>query len=193
MEANMDKSLETPKEKQSRGAYGLLAKFDTQEALITAANRTYSQGYRKFDAYSPYPVEELANAMHLKSSPLPFVILGGGLLGGIGGFLMMAFATVIDYPVNIGGRPLFSWPAYIPITFELTVLFAALSGVLGLFVATRFPQPYHPVFNSEDFNEHGSRDAFYLSIETSDPLFNPERTRRFLEELGSVQVSEIEA
>lgn len=173
--------------------YGLLAKFNHQEDLISATNRTYSAGFRKFDTYSPYPVEELAHAMHLKSSPLPFVILGGGIFGGVGGFLMMAFATVIDYPLNIGGRPLFSWPAYIPITFELTVLLAALAGVLGLFVATGFPQPYHPVFNSEDFNQHGSQDAFYLSIESSDPMFNLERTRRFLEDLGSAQVSEIEA
>lgn len=189
----MEKRMDTPKEKASRGMYGLLAKFNAQEDLITAANRTYSQGYRQFDAYSPYPVEELSRAMHLRPSPLPYVILAGGIIGGVGGFLMMAFATVIDYPLNIGGRPLFSWPAYIPITFELTVLFAALFGILGLFAFTRFPQPYHPVFNSEDFNEHGSTDAFYLSIEASDPLYNPERTRRFLEELGAVQVSEIEA
>ena len=185
----MDKPMTT----NDQNLFGLLAKFDHQEDLIQAAERTYGAGYRKFDAYSPYPVEELARAMHLKSSPLPFLILAGGLAGGGGAFLMMTFATVIDYPLNIGGRPLFSWPAYIPITFELTVLMAALAGVLGLFAFTRFPQPYHPLFNSEDFNAHGSQDAFYLSIEASDPMFNLERTRRFLEEMGSTQVSEIEA
>ena len=171
--------------------YGLLAKFEHQEDLIAAAERTYSRGYRKFDTYSPYPVPELTRAMHLKSSPLPFFVLLGGLGGGLGGFLMMTFATVIDYPMNIGGRPLFSWPTYIPITFELVVLSGALAGILGLFLFTRFPQPYHPVFNSEDFNAHGSQDAFYLSIEASDPRFNLEQTRRFLEGLGSVLVSEV--
>jgi hypothetical protein len=193
MEANMANLKAETMETQDRGLYGLLAKFDEQEDLITAAERTFSIGYRKFDAYSPYPVADLTRAMHLKSSPLPFVILAGGLAGGTGGFLLMTFATVIDYPLNIGGRPLFSWPAYIPITFELTVLLGALAGILGLFALTRFPQPYHPVFNSEDFNAHGSQDAFYLTIEASDPLFNLERTRRFLEELGPAQVSEIEA
>jgi hypothetical protein len=182
-----------PVDQGTQKLYGLLAKFNTQEELITASNRVYSEGYQKFDAYSPYPVAELAQAMHVRSSPLPFVILGGGIFGGVGGFLMMAFATVRDYPLNIGGRPLFSWPAYIPITFELTVLFGALAGILGLFVVARFPQPYHPVFNSEDFNAHGSQDAFYLSIEAGDPKFDLQRTRSFLESLGSAQVSEIEA
>jgi hypothetical protein len=182
-----------PVVQNERQLYGLLAKFSTQEDLITASDRTYSEGYRKFDAYSPYPVADLARSMHLKSSFLPFVILAGGIMGVVGGFLMMTFATVRDYPLNIGGRPLFSWPAYIPITFELTVLLGALAGILGLFAVTRFPQPYHPVFNSEDFNEHGSQDAFYLSIEASDPQFDLERTRRFLENLGPAQVSEIEA
>src|SRR5512140_11635 len=106
---------------------------------------------------------------------------------------MQAYATVVDLPLNIGGRPLFSWPTYIPITFELTILLAALAGILGLFAVTRFPQPYHPVFNSEDFVEHGSTDSFYLNIEASDPNFDLERTRQFMQVLGAVQVSEIEA
>jgi hypothetical protein len=173
--------------------YGLLAKFDTQERLVVAARRVVDAGYRRFDAYAPYPVEELDKAMKLKPSPLPYVILAGGILGGVGGFLMQTYATVVDLPLNIGGRPLFSWPAYIPITFELTILLAALAGILGLFVVTRFPQPYHPVFNSEDFVEHGSSDCFYLDIEASDPGFDLERTRQFLQELGALQVSEIEA
>ena len=187
MASTNEKSMET----SSTKLYGLLAKFNEQKDLIAAAERTYSEGYRKFDAYSPYPVADLTRAMHLKSSPLPFVILAGGLAGGIGGFLLMTYSTVIDYPMNIGGRPLFSWPAYIPITFELTILLGALAGILGLFALTRFPQPYHPVFNSEDFNAHGSQDAFYLSIEANDPMFNLAGTRRFLEGLGPAQVSEL--
>jgi len=173
--------------------YSLMAKFATQEDLVAAARRVVQAGYRRFDAYSPYPVEELSHAMHLKPSPLPYVILAGGILGGVGGFLMQTYATVVDLPLNIGGRPLFSWPAYVPISFELTVLLGAVAGILGLFVVTRFPQPYHPVFTSEDFVEHGSTDSFYLDIEASDPGFELERTRQFLMELGALQVSEIEA
>ncbi len=179
--------------KDAQRMFGLLAKFDTQDDLILAASRTYEAGYRNFDTYSPYPVPELAEAMHLKGSPLPFVILAGGIIGMVGAFFMMAFATGIDYPLNIGGRPFLSWPTYIPITFELTVLFAAFAGIGGMFAVTRFPMPYHPVFNSEDFFEHGSRDGYYLSIEASDPNYNLERTRSFLENLGSTQVTEIEA
>ena len=171
--------------------YGLLAKFETPEALTAAARRTYEAGYRRFDAYSPYPIEELSHAMHLKPSPLPLVILAGGTLGAVSGFLMQTYASVIDYPLNIGGRPLFSWPSFIPITFEMTILLAALSGVVGLFFFTQLPQPYHPVFNSEDFNQHASQDGFYLGIEARDPQFDSTKTRRLLENLGSIQVSEI--
>ncbi len=189
----MNTNAEPGTENKSREMYGLLAKFDTQDDLIDAARRTYEAGYRKFDTYSPYPVPELAEAMHLHGSPLPFWILAGGIIGMVGAFFMMAFAMGIDYPLNIGGRPYLSWPTYIPITFELTVLFASFAGVIGMFVVTRFPMPYHPVFNSEDFLEHGSRDGYYLSIEASDPKYNLERTRSFLEGLGSTQVTEIEA
>lgn len=179
--------------KEQPKLYGLLAKFDTSEDLVSAAKRVAQAGYRRFDAYTPYPVEELDRAMRLKSSPLPYVILIGAILGGVGGFFMQTYATVVDLPLNIGGRPLFSWPAYIPITFELTVLIGAVAGILGLFAITRFPQPYHPVFNSEDFVEHGSTDCFYLDIEANDPSFDLERTRQFMQELGAVLVSEIEA
>ena len=177
----------------NRKMFGLLAKFNTPEDLVAAAGRVYAAGYRNFDAYSPFPVEGLDQAMHLKGSVLPYVILAGGVVGALTGFLMQTFATGFDYPLNIGGRPLFSWPAYIPITFELTILFAALAGVLGLFVVSRFPQPYHPVFNSEDFNAHASLDGFYLGIEASDPNYNLDQTRALLQSLGAVLVTEIEA
>lgn len=173
--------------------YALLAKFDTPEALINASRKTAAAGYRQFDAYSPFPVEELPQAMKLKPSLMPWLVLLGGAAGAIGGFLMQTFATVIDYPLNIGGRPLFAWPAYVPISFELTILLGALSGVIGLFVLTRLPQPYHPVFNSPDFIEHASSDGFYLEIEAKDPQFKLDETRRFLEGLSAAQVVEIEA
>ncbi len=177
----------------SSNLYGLLAKFETPEALVAASRRVYEAGYRKYDAYTPYPVAGLSQAMRLKPSPIPYLILAGGIIGGVTGFAMQTYATVFDYPMNIGGKPLFSWPAYIPITFEMVILLAAVTGFLGLFALTRFPQPYHPVFRSEDFNRHASQDAFYLGIEAADPQFDLEKTRRFMEETGSVQVTEIEA
>jgi hypothetical protein len=178
---------------KSMGRYGLLAKFDSPESLKAAINRVYENGYRRFDAYSPFPIEALPRAMRLRPSRLPYVILAGALLGGATGFLMQVYSTVVDWPLNIGGRPLLSWPTYIPITFELTILTAAIFGVLGLFVATRFPQPYHPVFNSEDFTAHASQDGFYLDIEAGDPHFDLEQTRSLLTGLGAVEVSELEA
>lgn len=173
--------------------YGLLAKFETPEALVEAARRVREAGFRRWDTYTPYPVEGLARAMGLRDSPLPFVILAGGLAGLVGGFGMQVFATVIDYPLNIGGRPLFSWPTYIPITFELTILLAAFAGIGGLFFFARFPQPYHPVFRSEDFNEHASQDGFYLGIEANDPKFDLQATRAFLQQMGSTLITELEA
>jgi hypothetical protein len=173
--------------------YGLLAKFPNPETLVRAARRVTDAGYREFDAYTPFPVEDLSDAMRMKPSILPYVVLGGGISGGLLGFAMQVFATAIDYPLNIGGRPLVSWPAYVPITFEMIVLLAAIGGVLGLFVVTRFPQPYHPVFNVEDFQKHGSQDGFYLGIEARDPKFDLAVTRKFLEDQGAILVSEIEA
>ena len=173
--------------------YGLLAKFPTPETLVAATRQATSAGFRELDAYSPFPIEDLSEALRLKSSKLPYAVLGGGITGGLLGFLMQVYATAIDYPLNIGGRPLISWPAYIPITFELTILLAAFGGVIGLFVITRFPQPYHPVFNVEDFQKHGSQDGFYLGIEARDPKFDLADTRKFLEDQGAILVSEIEA
>ena len=173
--------------------FGLLAKFPNPETLVKAARRATDAGYRELDAYSPFPVEDLAEALRLKSSILPYAVLGGGITGGLVGFLMQVYATVIDYPMNIGGKPLLSWPAYIPITFELTILLAAFGGIIGLFIMTRLPQPYHPVFNVEDFQKHGSQDGFYLGIEARDPKFDLALTRKFLEDQGAILVSEIEA
>ncbi len=173
--------------------FGLLARFPDPETLVTATRHATDVGYRELDAYTPFPVEDLSEAMRLKPSRLPYAVLAGGITGGLLGFFMQVFATVIDLPLNIGGRPLLSWPAYIPITFELTVLLAAFGGVIGLFVVTGFPKPYHPVFNVEDFVEHGSQDGFYLGIEARDPKFDLAGTRKFLEDQGAILVSEIEA
>jgi len=178
---------------QPSSTYGLLARFRDSESLVAAARRVTREGYRVVDAHTPFPVEGLADAMQLPASHLPYAVFAGGLIGGLTGYLMQVYATVIDLPWNIGGRPLNSWLAYIPITFELTVLLAAFGGIIGLFVVTRFPQPYHPVFNVEDFRKHASQDGFYLSIASSDPKFDHNGTRKFLEDLGAILIAEIEA
>lgn len=180
-------------EKDSAKIFGVLARFPDPETLVHVTRQVTEAGYRNLDAYTPFPVEGLAEAMRLKPSKLPYAVLAGGIFGGILGYFMQYFATVIAMPLNIGGRPLHSWPAYIPITFELTILLAALGGVLALFVATRFPQPYHPVFNVADFQKHASQDGFYLGIEARDPRFDLVQTPKFLESLGAILVSEIEA
>lgn len=177
----------------SPALFGIMARFPDSEGLVEAARLVSAAGYRCFDAYSPFPVAGLADAMRLKPSRLPYAVLGGGIAGGLLGYLMQYYATVIDMPLNIGGRPLYSWPAYIPITFELTILLAAFGGVIGLFVVTRFPEPYHPVFNVEDFQKHGSQDGFYLGIEAADPQFDLAETSRFLESIGAILISKVEA
>lgn len=180
-------------EQNSSGIFGILARFPDPETLVSAAHLATEAGYRNLDAYSPFPVEGLADAMHLKPSRLPLAVLAGGITGGLLGFFMQYYAMAFDLPLNIGGKPLLSWPAFIPITFELTILLAAFGGVIGLFVVTRFPQPYHPIFNVEDFQKHGSQDGFYLGIESRDPKFDAAETREFLVNLGAILVSDIEA
>jgi len=169
-----------------------MAEFGTPDQLIQAAERAYEAGYRRMDAYSPFPIEGLAEAIGFQRNRLPLVVLMGGLAGCSGGFFMQWFASVIHYPLNIGGRPLNSWPAFIPITFELTVLCAALSAVLGMLAMNGLPKPYHPVFNVARF-ELASTDKFFLSIEARDKKFDLKATEKFLQSLeGSLGVFEVE-
>jgi Alternative complex III, ActD subunit len=170
--------------------YGLIAEFDNPTALVTAARAAREKGYRKMDAYSPFPVEELSDALHLHHNRLPLIVLFGGILGGLTGFLLQYYVTVIYFPINIGGRPLNSWPAYIIITFELTILFGALSTVLGLLALCGLPMPYHPTFNVPRF-ALASRNRFFLCIESDDPLFDQEKTATFLESMEPREVSEV--
>jgi hypothetical protein len=170
--------------------YGLMAEFNSPDELLDAAQRAYEAGYRRMDAYSPFPVEGLAEAIGFHRSGLPLVVLIGGILGGLGGYLMQYYLSVIDYPINVGGRPLHSAPAFIPVTFELTILVAALAAVLGLLALNGLPMPYHPVFNVPRF-EMASRNLFFLCIEATDPQFDRQNTRRFLESLQPLGVSEV--
>jgi hypothetical protein len=170
--------------------HGLMAEFDNPSALVRAARTAHEAGYRRMDAYSPFPIEELADALGFHHTRLPLIVLLGGLIGGLGGFWMQYWCMAIDYPLNVGGRPLNSWPAFIPVTFELTILGAALAAVFGLLGLNRLPLPYHPVFNVERF-ALASTDRFFLCIEASDPKFDLEGTRQFLAGLGPRAVSEV--
>ena len=170
--------------------YGLMAEFDTPTALVEAAEKARLAGYRKMDAYSPIPIEELNDALGLKRTRLPKLVFLGGLLGGLGGYSLEYWATAIAYPMNIGGRPLHSWPQFIPVTFETTVLGAALTAFVGMWALNGLPQPYHPVFNVPAF-VRASTDRFFLCIEAVDPKFDRQATGAFLEGLHPVGVTEV--
>jgi hypothetical protein len=170
--------------------YGLMAEFDSPTALVAAANEARLAGYRQMDAFSPIPIEELSEALGLPRSRLPRLVLLGGILGGLGGFALEVWTQAIDYPMNIGGRPLVSWPQYIPVTFETTVLGAALTCFVAMWALNRLPMPYHPVFNVTAF-ERASTDRFFLCIEAVDTQFDPVQTRKFLEGLHPLGVSEV--
>ena len=170
--------------------FGLMAEFDEPEPLLEAARRAHAAGYRQMDAYSPMPVEGLAEAIGFRSSMVQRLVFIAGLLGATGGFMLCWWITVVAYPHNVAGRPLNSWPAYVPITFESMVLIACLTAVIGMLALNGLPQPYHPVFNVARF-EHASRDKFFLCIEAADPHFDLEDTRAFLEKLNAQGVMEV--
>jgi ActD protein len=171
--------------------YGLLAEFSDPNELIAAVRRTREAGYRDIDAYTPFPIEALSEALGMHYNRLPLVVLIGGIVGALAGLGLQYWTAVVDYPINVGGRPFFSLPSFIPITFETTVLVAALSAVLGMLALNGLPMPYHPVFNVPRF-ALATRDRFFLCIEATDPRFDREDTRRFLERLAPREVSEVE-
>lgn len=170
--------------------YGLLAEFADVSSLVRAVHKARDAGYRKVDAFTPFPVEELSEALEAHDRRLPLLVLLGGIAGGIAGYLLQYWSATIAYPINIGGRPLHSWPAFIPVTFECTILGAALMAVLGMLALNGLPKPYHPVFNVPRF-ALSSRDRFFLCIQAQDPRFDPRSTREFLERLEPFEVSEV--
>jgi hypothetical protein len=176
---------------QQQPIYGLMAEFEGPEALLAATQRARAEGYQKINAYAPYPVEGLAEAAGHHHTRLPLIVLIGGIIGGVGGYLLQLWVSAVAYPLNVGGRPLNSWPAFIPVTFELTVLCAALAAVLGMLALNGLPEPYHPVFNVPGF-ELASRNRFFLCIRSVDPQFDVAQTQPFLEALGPSKVSEVE-
>ena len=172
--------------------YGLVAEFPTEHDLIDAVEKTRLAGYRRIEAYTPFPVEGLYEALALKRNNVPLITLIGGLTGGLGGFFFQLWVSAIAYPLNIGGRPLNSWPAFIPVTFELTVLGAALSAVFGMLALNGLPRPHHPLFNVNRFVRHATSDRFFLCIEARDPKFNISESARFLKALHASHVIEVE-
>lgn len=173
------------------GVYGLLAEFLQPDQAVEAAQAAYAAGFRKMEAYSPMPVEGLAEAVGFHRNRLPLVVLVGGILGGLTGLFLQWFSSVIHYPIIVGGRPFASWPAFIPVTFELTILFASFAAVLGMLALNGLPRPHHPVFNNPHF-ALASRSRFFLCIQAVDKQFDLERTEAFLRSLNPRDVSIVE-
>jgi Alternative complex III, ActD subunit len=167
-----------------------MGEFDSASGLLAATRRAYAAGYRQIDAYTPFPIEGLGEALGLRTNAIPLIGLFGGIAGAMTGFGMQVWIHTSALPINVGGRPLDSWPSFIPVTFELTVLFSALSMLAGLFILNRLPEPYHPVFNVASF-ARASRDRFFLTIQADDARFDLESTREFLRDSGAIEVSDV--
>jgi hypothetical protein len=174
----------------THGIHGLMAEFETATELVAAANKTREAGYVDVDAYSPIPIEELHHAIGFKSTKLPLMVLIGGLLGASAGFLLEYWVSAVAYPLNVGGKPLVSWPMFIPVTFECGILGASLTAVIGMFALNKLPMPYHPVFNVPRF-AMASRNRFFLCIEATDRQFDLDRTRAFMDSLGAREVTTV--
>jgi hypothetical protein len=176
---------------EEAGLYGIVAEFKEAEQLLAAAQRAREAGYKRMDGYSPFPVHGLAEAIGFRDNWIPWLVFFGGLGGAAAGYGLQYFVNVIDYPWNVGGRPLHSWPQHIPIAFETTILLAAFAAVFGMLALNGLPRPYHSIFNTRGF-EAASQDRFFFCIEAADPLFDRENTRQFLEGLAPESVQEVE-
>jgi hypothetical protein len=177
---------------EETGIYGVMAEFDDPNTVVAAARKTYEAGYRQINAYSPYPIEELAEAIGFRKNLVPLAVFASGLAGFLGGFGLLYWTSAIEYPLNVGGRPHVSLPAWIPILFECTVLLASFGAFIGMLMMNRLPQPYHPVFNVPSFTR-ASEDRFFLCVKADDPKYSHEDTRAFLASLGAREVSDVES
>ncbi len=171
--------------------HGLLAEFATPAELVEAVEKARAAGYRRMDAYTPFPIEEVARALGYRRSLVPYLVLGGGILGALGGFGLCYWTSAIAYPMNIGGRPFDSWPSFLPVTFECTILLAAFAALFGMLAVNGLPRPYHSIFNAARF-AHASRDRYFLCIQADDPRFDRTATQAFLESLHPSEVCEVE-
>lgn len=174
-----------------RRLHGLMAEFERPEALLGAAHAARDAGYMRLDAYAPFPVKGLPDAIGFHRNRVPLIVLIGGLAGGSLAYFMQWYPNVVGYPLNVGGRPDHSWPSFVPITFELTVLFATFAALIGMLVMNGLPQFYHPTFNVPAF-ARASQDRFFLCIEAEDERFDPDETTRFLRKQNPVAVHEVE-
>ncbi len=171
--------------------YGLLAEFDTPTQLVAAAEKVRDAGYKKTDAFSPFPLHEIDEALGIKRSILPFLVLGGGITGLLSGIGLQYFVHVLDYPIIVGGRPFFSIPSFVPVSYELTILLAAFTAVFGMIALNGLPQPYHPVFNVPRF-ALATREKFFLLIERKDAKFDYDQTKTFMESLNPQEVFDVD-
>jgi hypothetical protein len=178
------------KEAVAPALYGLMAEFGSSTDLVVATRAAYAAGYRKMDAYSPFPIEEASEALGFHKTRVPLIVLVGGLFGGLGVYGLQYWINVISYPLNVGGRPWHSWPAFIVPTFEMTVLFGGLAGVLGMFALNGLPMPHHPVFNVDRFSAV-TRDKFFLVVEAADPKFDLVKTHQFMQSLEPLSIEEV--
>jgi hypothetical protein len=172
--------------------YGTVAEFENVDQILNAAHRAREKGYTKMEAYTPFPVHGLSEAIGFDEVRVPWVVFIGGLVGAMSGLALQVYVSVFDYPLNVGGKPLLSLPAFIPVTFECTILFAALGGFFGMFAMNGLPKPYHPIFETPNF-ERASQDRFFLCIEARDPVYDRDGAREFLETLGADAVSSVDA
>ena len=172
--------------------YGIMAEFDSAESIVNAARRVMSEGFTKAEAYTPVPIEELNDIIHKKRTILPAISLAGGLSGMATGFALQYWASVIEYPFNVGGRPFASWPAFVIPSYELTILFSALATTIGMIALNGLPQPYHPVFNTPRFSL-ASSDKFFLVIESVDPRYDGAKVSRLFQDMGAKGVYEVPA
>lgn len=171
--------------------YGMIAEFESPDLLLEAAEKARSAGYKKMEGYSPFPVHGLAEVIGCNDNRIPWIIFAGGIAGAVAGMALQYYVAVIDYPLNVGGRPKFSWPHFVPVTFEATVLLAAFGAVFGMFALNGLPRPHHPVFNAPAFLR-ASQDRFFLAIEFEDPLYDSLETKKFLDALEPISVAEVD-
>jgi ActD protein len=175
---------------QNQALFGILAEFDGPQSLVAASRRVHDAGYVRFEAYSPFPVQGLAEAIGFERTWLSPIVLAGGVVGCLFGYLLQVWVSAVAYPLNVGGRPLNSWPSFVPVTFEMTILFAALAAVLGMLALNGLPRPHHPLFGIERF-ARVTRDGFFLCILAADPKFDEQATRGFINSLQPREVFDV--